>query len=67
MGTALYKALREAGVSDETATAAADDSDPHLRLSRMETAIAELRVSVRIGLALLLALLAIELAPLLVG
>ena len=35
------------------------------RLHRIETDIAELKVAVRIGLALLLVLLAIELAPLL--
>lgn len=63
MGTALYKALREAGVSDETATAAAEDVGQTERLQRIEERLTRLEVQNRVGLALLIAILVLQLAP----
>ncbi len=62
----LYQVLRLIpNVTDEQAKQAADATEQSARLEKIEADIAELKVSVRIGLALLLTILAILLAPLL--
>ena len=62
----LYQILRKIpDVSDEQAKQAVAGTEQFERFRKIEADIAELKVSVRIGLALLLAILAIELAPLL--
>ena len=62
----LYQILRKIpDVSDEQAKQAIAGTEQTERFRKIEADIAELKVSFRIGLALLLAILAIELAPLL--
>ena len=63
MGTALYKALREAGVSDETATAAADDAGQTERLQRMEERLTRVEVTLRVLVGLAVAILVLQLQP----
>ena len=63
MGTALYKALREAGVSDETATAAADDAGQTERLQRMEERLTRVEVTMRVLVGLAVAILVLQLQP----
>ena len=53
------------GVTDEQAKQAVAGTEQSGRFRKIESGIAELKVSVRIGLALLLSILAIQLAPLL--
>ena len=43
MSTALYKALIEAGVSEDTATVAAENSGQTERLARIETDLAAVK------------------------
>ncbi len=62
----LYQVLRLIpNVTDEQAKQAAAGAEQTERLYKIEQDIAELKISVRTGAALLLAVLAIELAPLL--
>ena len=63
MGTALYKALREAGVSDEIATAAADDAGQTERLQRMEERLTRVEVTLRVLVGLAVAILVVQLQP----
>ena len=63
MGTALYKALREAGVSDEIATAAADDAGQTERLQRMEERLTRVEVTLRVLVGLAVAILILQLQP----
>ena len=62
----LYRVLRLVpNVTDEQAKQAAAGAEQTERLYKIKQDIAELKISVRTGVALLLAVLAIELAPLL--
>ena len=69
----LYQVLKKIpDVTDEQAKQAADATEQSVRLEKIDadiadlkTDITELKTTTRIGIALLLALLAIELAPLL--
>ena len=69
----LYQVLKKIpDVTDEQAKQAADATEQSARLEKIDAAIAgiktditELKTTTKIGIALLLALLAIELAPLL--
>ena len=69
----LYQVLKKIpDVTDEQAKQAADATEQSARLEKIDadiadlkTDITELKTTTRIGIALLLALLAIELAPLL--
>ena len=63
MGTALYKALREAGVSDEIATAAAEDAGQTERLQRMEERLTRVEVTLRVLVGLAVAILLLQLQP----
>ncbi len=65
MSTALYKALLTAGVSDEQATAAAQEASQSERLMQIERDLAELKTSVRFLMAIQIAILALLVAPLL--
>ena len=57
--TALYKALTEAGVSEESAGAAAETLSE--RLHKIEITVAELKITTRVTLALVCALLVLML------
>ena len=69
----LYRVLKKIpDVTDEQAKQAADATEQSVRLEKIDadiadlkTDITELKTTTKIGIALLLALLAIELAPLL--
>ena len=62
----LYQVLKKIpDVTDEQAKQAAAGAEQTDRLQKIEADIAELKIAVRIGLALLLTILAIVLAPLL--
>ena len=69
----LYQVLRKIpDVTDEQAKQAADSAEQSARLEKIDediaglkADIAELKTTTKIGIALLLAILAIELAPLL--
>ena len=62
----LYQVLKLIpNVTDEQAKQAAAGAEQTERLYKIKQDIAELKISVRTGVALLLAVLAIELAPLL--
>lgn len=69
----LYQVLKKIpDVTDEQAKQAADATEQSVRLEKIDadiadlkTDITELKTTTKIGIALLLALLAIELAPLL--
>ncbi len=62
----LYRVLRLVpNVTDEQARQAAAGAEQTERLYKIKQDIAELKISARTGVALLLAVLAIELAPLL--
>jgi len=64
MGTALYKALREAGVSDEIATAAADDAGHTERMQCMEEGFIRVELTLRVLVGLAVAILVLQLQPL---
>ncbi len=68
MSTALYKALIEAGVSEDTATVAAENSGQTERLARIETDLAavkaKLDLACTVGIGFLLAILVGVLVPL---
>ena len=61
--TALYEALTEAGASKESASAATDDLSN--RLQRIEINVAELKITNRVMLGLVSALLLLMLKPIL--